>query len=171
MPIPKVDELPRIPKRERFLEELRDHCEDAGIKDIGNTEIIISSFTMYAQEYTRKATMRVILVAIIVAVWSTVSIYALLVENEIGITTGTALAMLPGWFFAAPVFLMGIMLLQLFNALQLTELTAVPVEFIMSRILLTIPLLTTLLWTSVAYMLQFNPPKFIHRFAKNQAAK
>lgn len=103
MPIPKQSELPAIPKRERFLEELRAHQEDAGTENIGDTDVIISSFAMYAKDYTRKATLRVIFVAVIVAVWSTAALYAILVASEIGINTGTALAVLPGWFLMAPI--------------------------------------------------------------------
>lgn len=169
MPIPKHDDLKAIPKRERFLEELRDHCEDACEERVGNIEVNISTFNMYAKEYIRKATIRVILVAIIVAIWSSVATYIVFngPSEHGGVSTPVALAVLPGWCFAAPVMFAGVIAGLL--TLIIFSPTADTVQVLTEQAIWIVPLLTTVLWTSVAYILQFNPPKFLHRLSKTSA--
>jgi len=136
-------------KRKRYLEELRDHAEDAGGSQfLGNHCVLADAFSLYAKEARRQLLRRTVLFSIAILLASSFSVYFF---DVIDLGRVGFVAVLPGLLISIPALLPGAALLSLLPE----SLTAVVGPFLF----FTSPLLTTLFWGAVFFMLQSNPKR------------
>lgn len=91
----------------------------------------------------------VALTCIVTFVWTTITLAAFLGGID-AVQTPLVVALLPGWVLLIPVLLPGALLFSLVG-------DAFNPPFFLA------PVLATIFWTAVAYMLQFRPPAFLRR--------
>lgn len=144
-----TSKLPTSPKTKRFIEEIRAHCEDGDETHIGEPEHLLTAFTMYAYASQKRDLIIVAITGIVTLVWTTCALAAYLGGFD-NLQTPIILMLLPGWALMIPILLPGALIFSLVG-------DAFNPPFFLA------PILTTMLWTTVAYMLLFSPPKFLRR--------
>lgn len=144
-------------RRERLLEEIRDHQEDhPSPESLGADQIIIDAFNHYVMQ--RRTRNRIIIFCIAAtAFFFTLSAH-LIAENTVDTIDvwWQTLIVVPAFIFVIPVTLVTIPILALVpNSTDYLESSFI------------VPLITACVWAALSYAFLNMPSKFHRHFAKN----
>lgn len=136
-------------KHERYIEELQAHAEDAGGSQfLGDQHVLADAFSLYAKEVQQQLLRRTVLFSIAILLTSSFSVYFF---DVIDYGVFGLVGVVPGWLISIPILLPGATIISLLPE----SLSAVVGPFLF----FTSPLVTTLFWGAIFFMLQSSPKR------------